>query len=153
MIARARADLLAGAIFVTFGLFFSVGALVTMEVGTPAAMGPGFFPLALGVLLVVLGTLVAGEGIVGGEEKPIGGIPWNAAVLIAAALLLFGLTVRVLGLLPALFVAVLLPAFAARRTSRRVAVAIAVGLTVLSVLIFVVALRLPLQLFGTWFTF
>lgn len=151
--ARARADLMAGAIFVAFGLFFSVGALLQLEIGTTSEMGPGFFPLALGAVLVLLGALVAAEGVVGGEDRPIGRLPWRAALLIAAALLFFGLTVRVLGLLPALFVALLLPAFAARHTSRRVAVAIAVGLTVLSVLIFVVALRLPLQLFGTWFTF
>jgi hypothetical protein len=47
----ARKDLLAGAVFVAFGLAFAVTS-TTYEVGSPLRMGPGFFPLALGGILV-----------------------------------------------------------------------------------------------------
>jgi hypothetical protein len=50
----------------------------------------------------------------------------------------------------ALFGAALLSALARSRTSVREALLIAVGLTVLSVLIFVVALQLRLPLVGSW---
>jgi len=48
---------------------------------------------------------------------------------------------------------VLLGAFASRRASLLMVLAISVGLTALSLVIFVVALRLPLQLLGTWLAF
>jgi hypothetical protein len=153
MMEKARPDLITGAVFVAFGLAFAVGALADLRIGTPSEMGPGWFPLALGVVLVVLGLMVAGEGFLASEARRIGRPPWRAALLIVGALLFFGLTVRGLGLLPALFGAVLLGALAARQRRTLVVVAIAVGLTALSILIFVVALRLPLSLFGTWLAF
>jgi hypothetical protein len=51
---------------------------------------------------------------------------------------------------PATAVTALLTALASSRTSILAAVAIAAGLTVLCVLIFVVALQLRLPLFGPW---
>ena len=67
--------------------------------------------------------------------------------------LFFGLTVRGLGLVPATAVTALLTALASYRTGILAAVAIAAGLTVLCVLIFVLALQLQLPLFGPWLSF
>jgi hypothetical protein len=55
-------DLLAGAVFVALGLAFLVGAL-GLERGTAFRMGPGYFPLVLAGLLVLIGvTMSAGSG-------------------------------------------------------------------------------------------
>ena len=107
-------------------------------------MGPGYFPLALGGILVLLGLLIMGKGFIpgSGAEERLGSVPWRALVLIVLAVLFFGLTVRGLGLVPATAVTALLTALASSRTSILAAVAIAAGLTVLCVLIFVVALQL-----------
>ena len=145
----ARKDLLAGAVFVGFGLAFAVTA-TTYEVGSPLRMGPGFFPLALGGILVVLGVLIAATGYVAANGSEIGTIPWRALALLLSAILFFGFTVRDLGLVPALFVSVLLAAFAGRGVRPGPAVVIAASLTVLSVLIFVYALQLRLELLGPW---
>jgi hypothetical protein len=145
----ARKDLLAGGIFAAFGLAFAITAS-TYEVGSPLRMGPGFFPLVLGGVLVLLGIAVAVKGFVAGEGDDIGPVPWKSAALLVAAILFFGFTVQGLGLVPALFVAVLLSAFAGHRTGLIPAVVIAVSLTVLCVLIFVMALQLRLSLFGPW---
>ena len=59
--------------------------------------------------------------------------------------------VRSLGLAPSTFLASFMSAFASRRTTLPTAVLIAVGLTVLSVLVFVFALSLRLPLFPSWF--
>jgi hypothetical protein len=143
----ARKDLLAGAIFIGFGLAFALTAL-TYEVGSPLRMGPGFFPLVLGGILVVLGSLIAITGLVAGDGSEIGTVPWRALALLLAAVLLFGFTVRPLGLVPALFLSVLLAAFAGRGVRPGPAVLIAASLTALSVLIFVVVLQLRLSLVG-----
>jgi Tripartite tricarboxylate transporter TctB family len=151
---RAVTDLLAGLIFVAFGLAFAATSL-TYDLGTPLRMGPGYFPLVLGGILVLLGLLIVGKGLVAdaGEEGRLGAVPWRALVLIVLAVLFFGMTVRGLGVVPATAVSALLTALASYRTGILAAVAIAAGLTVLSVVIFVVALQLRLPLFGPWLPF
>jgi len=146
---RARKDLLAGAVFAGFGLAFAITS-TTYDIGTPLRMGPGFFPLVLGGILVVLGVSIAVKGFVAGEGGENGNVPWRALVLLVAAILFFGFTVRDLGLVPALFVTVLLAGLAGRSARVIPAVVIAVSLTALSVLIFVVLLQLRLPLVGPW---
>jgi len=145
----ARKDLLAGGTFVGFGLAFAI-ASSTYEVGTALRMGPGYFPLALGSLLVVLGILIAVKGFVAADSEEIGPVAWKALALLVAALLFFGFTVRGLGLVPALLVTVFLSALAGHRARVIPAVVIAGCLTVLSVLIFVIVLQLRLPYFGPW---
>jgi hypothetical protein len=149
---KALPDILAGSIFIAIGLFFALTAM-TYEVGTPFRMGPGFFPLILGALLVLLGILIVVSGFVAEKAEQVGTFPWRGMVLIPIAFIFFGLTVRGLGLVPTLFVATLLASFSSERISPVIALAIAVGLTVLSVVIFVVALQLHLSLFGPWLAF
>ena len=145
----ARKDLLAGAVFTGFGLAFAVTS-TTYEIGTALRMGPGFFPLVLGAILVLLGISIAVKGFVAGEGGDLGTVPWRSLVLLIAAILFFGATVRDLGLVPALFVSVLLAALAGRNAKLVPSVVIAASLTALSVLIFVVALQLRLSLIGPW---
>ena len=146
---NARKDLGAGAIFIGFGLAFAVTAS-TYEVGSGLRMGPGYFPLVLGALLVLLGVLIALKGFVAPETGEFGPVPWRPAVLLVAALLFFGFTVRGLGIVPTLVVTVLLAALAGRSVRIVPALVITVSLTALSVLIFIVALQLPLRLLGPW---
>jgi hypothetical protein len=145
----SRKDLLAGATFVAFGLAFAVTAS-TYEVGSALRMGPGYFPVVLGGLLVVLGILIGVKGFVAGEGDEFGPIPWKAAALLVGALFFFGFTVRGLGLVPSVFVAVFLSAMAGRGVRPFPAAVIAGSLTGLSVLIFVAVLQLRLPLFGPW---
>ena len=145
----ALKDVLAGGTFIALGVAFAVGSLA-YDIGTPVRMGPGYVPLVLGVVLAGLGVLVIVKGFIAGEGDPIGEVDWRAVVLITAALLFFGLTVRGLGVVGALFGASLLAALARSQTSVREALVIAVGLTALSVVIFIVALQLRLPLIGSW---
>lgn len=148
-VRRALKDILAGAIFIAIGLAFAIGSL-SYDIGTPLRMGPGYFPLVLGGLLAGLGVLVIAKGFIAGEGDAIGEVDARAVVMITAALLFFGITVRGLGVAGALFGASLLAALARSRTPPREAVIIAVALTALSVLIFIVALQLRLPLVGPW---
>jgi hypothetical protein len=142
-------DVLAGAVFVTLGLIFG-GISLTYELGTPLRMGPGFFPLILGVVLAGLGSIVIAKGMLAEEAKPIGEIRWPAVAQILAALLFFGLTVRGLGVVGALLGTSFLAALAGHRTGPLAALLIAIGLTITSILIFIVALQLRLPLVGPW---
>ena len=145
----ALRDLLAGSLFFLFGIAFAIGA-ASYDLGTPARLGPGAFPLIVGCLLAVFGATVTIKGVLAPDGEPIGRIPWRAIVLILGGILFLGVTIRGLGLAPALFVSVFLSALARERQRLVFALAIAAGLTVLCVLIFVVALQLRLPLIGPW---
>ena len=148
-VRRALKDILAGGIFVVLGVAFATGSLA-YEIGSPLQMGPGYYPLVLGGLLVAFGSMIVVKGFIAGAGEPIGDVDWRAVALVTAALLFFGLTARGLGLIGALFGASLLGALGRSATSIREVLLIAVGLTALSVVVFVVALQLRLPLFGDW---
>jgi hypothetical protein len=146
---RALKDILAGGIFIAIGAAFALGSLA-YDIGTPLRMGPGYVPLVLGGLLAALGAGVIVKGFIAGEGADIGGTDWRALILVTAAVLFFGITVRGLGVIGALFGASLLAALGRSQTPWREALVIAVGITALSVVIFIFALRLRLPLVGPW---
>lgn len=148
-VRRALKDILAGSIFIAIGGAFALGALA-YDIGTPLRMGPGYVPLVLGGILVALGGGIVVKGFIAGEGEQIGFVDVRAVVLVITALLFFGLTVRGLGVIGALFGTTLLAALARSRTSWIQALIIAAGVTALSVGIFIYALQLRLPLIGSW---
>jgi hypothetical protein len=84
------------------------------------------------------------------EAEERGSVPWARGGLLLLAILFFGVTVGGLGLGPTLFVTVFLAALAGRGTKWQQALVISLGLSLLSVLIFVVILQLRLPLLGPW---
>jgi hypothetical protein len=149
---RSFPDVLAGGFFVLIGGAFVVGAL-SYELGTPLRMGPGYFPLVVGAILAALGLAIVVKGLIAGEVRSFGAIPWRAVIAIVLALLFFGLMVQRLGFVPTSAVTALLTTLASARVRLLTAVAVAVGLTVLSTLIFVVGLQMRIPLWGTWLPF
>lgn len=146
---RGLRDVLAGLVFVALGLGFAGGA-TGYEIGNPVRMGPGYFPLVLGGILAALGAVIAGKGLVAADGEAIGTMPWRAIVLIVASVIFFGLTVRGLGVAPATFITIALSAAASRRATAIGVALLSVGLTVVCVLVFVVALSVRLPLVGPW---
>ena len=87
---RDLKDILAGLVFIAFGLAFAVMA-TSYEIGSTLRMGPGYFPFVLGGILAILGGVIAIKGFLAGEGEAIGAIPWRAVGLIIGAVLFFGL--------------------------------------------------------------
>ncbi|HET6530036.1 MAG TPA: tripartite tricarboxylate transporter TctB family protein [Actinoplanes sp.] len=149
---RSLPDVFAGAIFVLIGGAFVVGAL-SYELGTPLRMGPGYFPLLVGLILAGLGLAVVVKGLVAGEVLTFGTVPWRAIAVITVALVFFGFTVRRLGFVPTSAVTALLTTLASRRVRPLTAMAVAAGLTLAATLIFVVGLQVRIPLWGPWLRF
>lgn len=149
---RSFPDVLAGVIFVLIGGAFVVGAL-GYELGTPLRMGPGAFPLLVGMAVAALGLAIVIKGLIAGEVISFGPIPWRAVAVITLAVLFFGFTVRGLGFVPTSAVTALLATLASTRVRLLMAVAVAAGLTVGGTLIFVVGLQLRIPLWGPWLGF
>ena len=97
---KSQKDFFSGLMFMSVGVAFAWGA-TTYNVGTGARMGPGYFPLMLGVLLAILGSVITFKALVvetvGGD--PIGSWAWKPLFYIIAANLMFGV---LLGGLPKL---------------------------------------------------
>ena len=142
-------DLVSGGIFVLAGAYFAIEAL-NYEVGTAFRMGPGFMPLLLGSVLVLLGLGVAA----GGWNKPDREKPlapsWRAIALIIGVVVFFGATIRGLGFVPVVFVSAFGAAMASRLNSPVFAALLAVTLTVMCTVIFVVGLGMSVPLVGPW---
>lgn len=122
-----------------------------LETGTSFRMGPGYFPTVLSVLLLLLGLALAGLALRRPmEEGTWSHLPWRGIVLVIGAVLLFGLTLRGLGLLPVLVVSVLATAWASRYASLRASVPLALGIAAFCSFLFIKGLGLPLPLIGPW---
>ena len=75
---------------------------------------------------------------------------WRGVGLVTGAILFFGLTVRGLGMAPALGGATLLAALSTERNSPLFALLLSLCLTAFCVLLFVYALQLPYAAIGPW---
>ena len=82
-------DLLAGLIFIGFGLAFGYTSL-TYEVGTALRMGPGYFPLILSLVILLLGVIIAARSFFTGPDKvPLARVPWVGVTLLVDGLVFF----------------------------------------------------------------
>jgi hypothetical protein len=146
--ANAR-DLIAAGIFVAIGLFYCIYAWFELSIGEALRMGPGYFPIVVGLLLIFCGALVALEaaGSVAHQQIP---IPWRGMILVTAAIVYFGATIRGLGLLPALSGSLFIAGYATAEATFLAVAALSIGLTAFCALVFNVALGLPIDLLGSW---
>lgn len=144
-------DAAAGALFVGIGGWFAFSAL-NLDIGTALRMGPGYFPLILAGILIFLGVLIVVRAL-RADAGEIGPVAWRGLLFILPAPIVFGLTVRGLGMVLALVIIVLLVSHASRSMRPLTAACLAVGLTGFCVLVFSYGLGLPLRRFGPWLNF
>jgi len=89
---KSQKDFFSGLMFMGVGGSFAWGA-TTYNIGEAARMGPGYFPLMLGILLAMLGTLITFKALVieveGGDK--LGQWAWRPLFFIILANLVFGI--------------------------------------------------------------
>jgi hypothetical protein len=146
-----RTNGICGLAFIATGLFF-IWQAASLEIGTAFRMGPGYFPLVLAAILTLLGIVVLVQAT-RVEGEPMGPIALRGILFILPAPIFFGLTVRGLGFVPALFCTALIAAFASQKMTPVAAVILSATLTAFSVAVFSYGLGLPFQLFGPWTRF
>jgi hypothetical protein len=147
-----RTDAAAGILFILFGLFFGIQS-IGLELGTAFRMGPGYFPLVLSCVLVGFGLLVLLNALKTAGNGDMGTLAWRGMLFILPAPVFFGLTVRGLGFVPAIFLTTLIAGLASLKMRLHWALLLAVAVTVFSTLVFSYALGLPFRRIGPWLTF
>lgn len=146
-----RKDLICGLVFIVIGLLFLVGGK-DLDIGTSTRMGPGYFPLVLCGILILLGILIAAKSF-GRPDVEFGVVPWRALLLILPAIVLFGMTLRNIGLMPAVFMVALASSFSSSKMTVPLAIALSIGLSIFCAAVFKWGLGLPIELFGPWVRF
>ena len=141
-------DLAAGLLLMLAAAFFG-WQTTGLEIGSSLRMGPGYFPMVLSGLLFLMGAIITLKSF-GRQGEPFGPIAWRGILFILPAPIFFGLTVRGLGFVPALFVTTLIATQASVRMRPLPALALAVVVTIISTLIFSYGLGLPFRRFGPW---
>src|SRR5262249_9388666 len=110
MPVRNARDLLAGCLFVMFGLAFLVLAQ-DYQLGSARRMGPAYFPAVLSLILILIGLIIVARAfLVAGP--PMREVAVKALAIITASILLFGLTVQGAGLAIAIVLLVVVSAAA-----------------------------------------
>jgi hypothetical protein len=115
---KSQKDFFSGLMFLVVGALFAFGA-TKYNVGNAARMGPGYFPLLLGILLAVLGAGIIFYSMVhnpahGVEGDKVGSWAWKPIGFVLGANVLFGMALGglpsiglpVLGLVVGIFVLV-----------------------------------------------
>lgn len=146
-----KADLAAGLLVALLGAAVAFYAASSYDLGTLRRMGPGMFPMGLGVLMGALGLILA-LGAARRSRAPLAlardriGVEFRSAALATAGVVAFGLLIRPAGLVLAVLAVVIIPAFADRKNRPLPIIVLAVSLAVLAVAIFHWLLGLPMPL-------
>jgi putative tricarboxylic transport membrane protein len=145
-----------GLIFAAIGATFAliargVAFLPFMQgytMGTPARMGPAFFPFWLGLLLFALGVLIAFNGVreKGGKGSEFPRFHWKPNFWVLGAVVFFGLVMKPIGMLLAGVLLIVLASIGSAEFQFRRSLILGVILSVFCALVFVAGLKLPIPL-------
>ena len=161
MRVKSQADFFSGVMFTAIGAAFAIGA-TSYTVGNGARMGPGYFPLMLGILLAVLGAAVMFQSLVVEtvDGDPIGKWAWKPLFFVLAANLAFGVLlgglpsigVPAMGMILAIYALTIISSLAGAHFKLRDVLVLSTILAVGSYLAFVVLLNLQFPVWPSFMT-
>ncbi|MBU1358364.1 MAG: tripartite tricarboxylate transporter TctB family protein [Gammaproteobacteria bacterium] len=156
---KSQADFFSGVMFAVVGGAFAVGS-TTYTVGSGARMGPGYFPLMLGILLATLGAAIMFQALVveTADGDPIGKWAWKPLAFVLGANLAFGVLlgglpsigVPAMGLILAIYALTIISSMAGAHFKLRDVLILATVLAVGSYIAFIWALKLQIQVWPTF---
>jgi len=156
---KSQKDFFSGLIFMAAGLAFAWGA-TSYTIGEGARMGPGYFPLMLGVLLTAIGLFVTFQALVleTEDDEKIGAAAWKPLLFIIGANIVFGillgglpsLGIPAMGLMVAIVALTFIAALAGEEFKLKEVAILAVILAVGSYLAFIYLLKLQMPVWPTF---
>ncbi len=156
---KSSKDFYSGLMFTVVGASFAYGA-TSYTVGSGARMGPGYFPLMLGVILALLGAVILFKALVveTPDGEPVGAWAWKPLCFIIAGNLLFGVLLGglpsiglpAMGLIAAIFGTTIVVSLAGDEFNFKETIVLSAILSVMSYAAFILLLKLQ---FPVWPTF
>ena len=138
-------DFWAGVMFFTIGLA-SLAVAFSYPLGTSARMGPGYFPRVLGGLLMALGAILSIRSFKL-QGEPVSPFAWKATALVLVSIFVFGAIVNTVGLVAATFALIFISGYASKEFNIKESVISSIILSTISVLLFIVGLKLQFPIF------
>ena len=145
MHARVNVPNLAFAAFLVALGAFAFALASELSVGTAAAMGPGYVPRALAILIMIYGAVLGARAMLAAREA-FPAIALRPLLMICAAVALFALLLPIAGLAATSFAVVACAGVAGYDVRLRENLVLAVALAAFAVLLFVTALGLPIPI-------
>ena len=139
-----RQDFAGGLVIIGVAIF-AFWQASDLPVGTLGGMGPGMLPRSLAVLLALLGVLLLVDSILE-AGPPLGRWSIRGPLLVLGGVVVFGLTVRPLGLLVAGPLAIVVAAFASDEVRWKETLPFGALMTAFCIGLFKFALGLPIPL-------
>lgn len=161
MTIKSQKDFYSGLMFMGIGVAFAWGA-TSYTIGTAARMGPGYFPLCLGVLMAVLGAAITFKALVvetaGGDK--VGKWAWRPLIFIILANLVFGvflgglpsIGLPAMGMIVAIYALTFISSMAEPSWKFKPTLILATVLAAGSYIAFVLALKLQFQVWPEFIT-
>jgi hypothetical protein len=156
---KSQKDFWSGLMFMAAGIAFAWGA-TNYTIGEGARMGPGYFPLMLGILLTLIGLFVTFEALVVETEdgERIGSFAWRPLGFIIGANLIFGILlaglpkfgIPAMGLIVGIVALTFVASFAGKEHNTKEVSILSAVLAIGSYLAFIVLLKLQ---FPVWPSF
>ncbi len=147
MRVRNHRDLWSGIMFLVIGLAFVIFSQA-YQMGTPARMGPAFFPTMLGALLALLGTAVVWQSTAhSNPQLRVDRIGWRELLLILTAITVFAFALPRLGMIISVALLIAISATASHEFSWKETLVSIIVLLGTSWLVFVKGLELQ---FPVW---
>lgn len=142
-----------GGVLAAVGSFIALYAASRYAVGTLHRIGPGMFPILLGILLAGFGLAIAGQALLRRDPEAaqwdeIPAIDLRQLAVVAGAIAGFALTVERFGVVPAIAVLVAITALARHRLGPVGLLVLAATLSITAVVIFPVLLGVPFRIFA-----
>lgn len=140
-------DVMAGLLFLSAGLVTGFWS-AAYPLGNAMRMGPGYFPLLLGIVLAVLGIGVLFRGLKLGlnAEQGLAMFHWRPALFVGAGVVAFALLAQHQGLLIAILVLTVLSGLARPKAHWPELLGLGCALAVFGVAVFSFGLGLPLPI-------
>jgi Tripartite tricarboxylate transporter TctB family len=135
---KSPQDVGSGVVFLLIGLA-GLGFGRDLAFGTAGRMGPGYFPMLLSALIIVVGLVVAFKGLTI-EGPPIEPVQLRPICFIVAAILIFGLLIDSIGLALTAILLTIFAAYARPEVNLRETIVLGVGLALFTVVVFVYVL-------------
>jgi hypothetical protein len=112
--------------------------------GSAAAMGPGYVPRGLSVIIMIYGAVLGARALFSGA-LPFPAVQLRPLLLLSAAVALFAVLLPVAGLAATSFVIVVCAGYAAYDVRLRENIIAALALAAFATILFVTVLGLPIQ--------
>ena len=154
-IASLGKDHIGAALCTTLGVAV-LGIGLTYDVGSLEQMGPGFVPVVIGTLLILVGIAIGATALPRAQEVPLIALhrretesrpEWRGWICIVAGVVAFVVLGRWGGLAPASFFSVFIAALGDRENTLRSSAVLAAIVTLFGIAVFYWFLSLQLPLF------